>query len=409
MAMSNFDPTDRVFAALGSPERAHLNKFLAQQVANASKVVRVSNVNTCVELPKYDHRKMTSQTFFEQCRNYLNAQGYEEANHHEMLPMLFKGEMRLWYDSISSEISDWDDFKTQFQARFDSNLIQRERSRILHSKRQGMLDPSEQFVYESYNLAKQVDPTESDKVTLERIRDSLFPDIAALVGDIYPWKLNILLEKVAVAHNLIERQYRRNKYQEPRVPPLKGLREDLVKAQQRQNENIRAYNSRGRGHYRSSFNQHRGHQGHRQYSSNAPNDSTVSNDNTNSKSSGYSGNSNFKGRYQNNSNYRGNSHRSQNNYRGHHRGRGNSNTGSNANNGIATNQCRKCLRYGHYARECPNQVQGQSGVAMIGHQSFQNNTNTNQQISNPNQPENNIPLNYLREHHDNSNRGYSHH
>jgi len=187
MAKSNFSRTDKAFGALNSPEKRHLNNFLAEQVANASRVVKVSNVNTCIEVPKYDHRKMTSETFFEQCKTYFNSQGYDEEKHHEMLPMIFKGEMKLWYDSVSAGIDSWRNFEREFSARFDSNLIQRERSRILHSKRQTMLDPSEQFIYESFNLAKQVDPREDDRVTLERIRDSLFPEICALVGDIDPW------------------------------------------------------------------------------------------------------------------------------------------------------------------------------------------------------------------------------
>jgi len=409
MAKSSFSPSDKVFGALGSPDRAHLNAYLAQQVANAGRVVRVSNINTSVDLPKYDHRRMTSDTFFQQCQNYLNAQEYEEANHYKMLPIIFKGEMKLWYDSVSSNISDWDDFKTEFSRKFDSNLIQRERNRILHSKRQTMLDPSEEFVYQSYNLAKQVDPTEDDRVTLERIRDSLFPEICALVGDIHPWNLNTLLDKVAHAHSLIDKRFQRNKYQEPRHPPLKGLREDLVKLQQRQNDNLRASSSRGRGNFRGSFNQIRNNYGNRQYDPTVPQFPNLTNDwslSVQSNPSRGSGNFNYRGR-NSHSNYRGSSYRPQSNFRGQNRGRGNSQSNGNSNNGLANNQCRKCLRYGHFARECPNQVQGQGGVAMLGqHQnSFipWNPSSSNSYNQNPSD----IPLNYPRESHVNSNRGYS--
>ena len=45
MAKAQFSPTDAVFGALSSPQKRHLNTFLAKQVGNASKVVKVITIN----------------------------------------------------------------------------------------------------------------------------------------------------------------------------------------------------------------------------------------------------------------------------------------------------------------------------------------------------------------------------
>jgi len=114
-----------------------------------------------------------------------------------------------------------------------------------------------------------------------------------------------------------------------------------------------------------------------------------------------SGNFNYRSR-NNHSNNRGSSYRPHSNFRGQNRGRENSQSNDNSNNGLANNQCRKCLRYGHFARECPNQVQSQGGVAMLGHHQ-----NSFIPLNPFNQNPSNISLNYPRESHINSNRGYS--
>src|ERR1051325_11717353 len=101
-----FDAGDATFSALDNNAKAYLNSFLSQQVQLATRAMRVANLNTCIEIPVYDAKRMTSATFFQKCTNYFHAQGYLTSDHHLYLPVIMKGEFKLWYDSVSSSIAD---------------------------------------------------------------------------------------------------------------------------------------------------------------------------------------------------------------------------------------------------------------------------------------------------------------
>lgn len=410
---SAFDAADPALAGLTSPQRRHINAFLATNVglATAARTVRVSNHNSCIKIPKYDEMKVTSETFFVQCTSYFNAQGYDVAKHHEMLPLIFEGKFKLWFDSKVATIRSWDDFKAAFKTRFDSNLIQLERNRRLHNRRQRRVDPSEEFIYESYNLAKQIDPLEDDSVTLQRIRNSLHPDIATLITTIQPWTLDALLEQVATIHALLDKQCALNKSEPARHPPFEGLREDLIKANLNQTSNSRNSSSRGRGNYRGSYSGNMRNNGYRQnYSQSQSNSGNSSQSNSNygtnsnqTQSQSYT-NSN-RGGNNSNSNQQNSSY-NQNSGQNSQRGRNNNERARGSQN--SNNACRKCLNYGHFARDCPFGQNG-GGVAMMGTQQQQQNPPHNQQQNqgSRNYPNDNNSLNYGRRNRDNPNRDYS--
>jgi hypothetical protein len=137
--------------------------------------------------------------------------------------MILKGEYKLWYDSISNSIGNWDEFKVAFKRRYDNDSIQRSRQRLLHTRRQRSNDPTEQFIFEMINLARQIDPLEEVGVSLKRARDALLPDIAALVGDCNPWSIDNLLERCSSAHEILNRQSHIKEKIAADIPPLKGL------------------------------------------------------------------------------------------------------------------------------------------------------------------------------------------
>jgi hypothetical protein len=97
----NFDRNDPIFNNLDPEVQAHLNGLLAQQVAAARQVHehRINSTNIHIEIPVYDHKSMTSDTYLQKCRTYLLAQGHPPALFHELLPMILKGEYKLWYDT----------------------------------------------------------------------------------------------------------------------------------------------------------------------------------------------------------------------------------------------------------------------------------------------------------------------
>ena len=106
------------------------------------------------------------------------------------------GDYKLWYDSLSSTIKKWDDFVRVFKDRYDNEFVRRDRCRILHSRRQRIHDPCEQFVLEMFNLSRQIDPTESDQVSLSRVRDALDPRLGGMIGNLNPWSMNNFLSRL---------------------------------------------------------------------------------------------------------------------------------------------------------------------------------------------------------------------
>jgi hypothetical protein len=100
------------------------------------------------------------------------------------------------------------------------------------------------------NLTKQIDPLETDEVCLKRARDALHPDIAAIVGDLNPWTLDTLLDRVAFAHELVKGQCKMKGLRPTDIPPRKGLREKLLRDNNFKN---RGNNLRGRGFRGSRF------------------------------------------------------------------------------------------------------------------------------------------------------------
>lgn len=324
----NFDPLDPIFNTLDPAVQAHLNNLLAQQVA-ANRIVhehRINTTNTNISIPVYNHKTMTSDTFLQKCRTYLLAQGHSPAIFHELLPMILQGEYKLWYDSICNTIHNWDDFMTAFKHRYDNDMIQRSRQRLLHTRRQGSQDPTEQFIYEMINLARQIDPLEELELSLKRARDALLPDIAALVGDCNPWTLDNLLERCSSAHELLNRQSRLKEKKPADIPPLKGLREELEKKESSNR------NGNGRGNRNDSFRGRGSFRG-RNYGHSNNRDSFQQRFN-NQRRENEADDRVIEGR----------------SYRGNDRNRGGRN--GNRTTDMSKIKCNKCQKFGHFARDC---------------------------------------------------------
>ncbi|OXA47645.1 Retrovirus-related Pol polyprotein from transposon opus [Folsomia candida] len=182
----------------GLPEdaRNEIIRYLEQQRGLVNnRVVKVTNLNTCIDVPKYDSKKMTSDTYLKKCKNYFIAQGYEPEVFHTLVPMILKG--------------------------------------------------------------KQIDPLESDEENLKRIRDALHRDIGALIGDLQPWSIDNLIERVSNVHSLLNRQSRLKSGKAANIPPFKSNPENKQGNNRGNNYssnfNNRGISNRGRGNYQNSY------------------------------------------------------------------------------------------------------------------------------------------------------------
>jgi hypothetical protein len=327
-----------------------INQLIAQRVADANRIVKVTNVNANIPIPFYNSKTMTSATYFKKCRSYLTAQGYEPAQFHDLLPMIMKGEFKLWFDSISHGVNSWDDFTNKFRSRYDNESVQNERRRILYSRKQRMSDPTEHFIYEMVNLGKQIDPDESEESCLKRARDALIPEIAKFVGELSEWTLDKLLERVDAVHDMIERDNRMKKKESRiEIPPLKFIKRDDKGFSNQSSRG--SYHQRGRGQYnnmgnRNDYQNQNYSQNYNNYNSNRGGNNSGNREDNNSYR-GRNGNDNSNGYSRGNrGDFNGN--------RGHNRGRGNFSRGE-GNQGQTDKsrvKCRVCQEFGHFAREC---------------------------------------------------------
>ncbi|OXA37707.1 hypothetical protein Fcan01_27492 [Folsomia candida] len=237
--------------------------------------------------------------------------------------------------------------------------------KLLQTRRQSDSDPSEQFIYEMYSSGKQIDPLECEEVNLKRIRDALHPDISALVGDLKEWSVGNLIEQVSGIHSLFSRQNRLKL-----VPPFKSKPQNSQTDDR--NNNFDSSNSREFSH-RSLQNSY-GNRKYNQGNSNCVNSNSYDSQNQNNykgdrnglesrgmnrgQNSGYFNNPyNYlhRGKYSSLHNSNQIYHNSnQNQYRGNFSG----NRSGNSSYNLYRIKCRKCLNYGHYARDCSSKPTG---------------------------------------------------
>jgi hypothetical protein len=382
--IGHFDSKDPIFAALTSPQRRILDGILAAQVNHAKQLMKVMTFNASIEVPQWDSKKMTADTFIQKCKNYLSAQGHDEASHHTVLHMVMKGELKLWYENSMSRINSWATFTAAFKARFENEVIRMERSKTLNNRRQGPNDPCELFIYEIVNLTKQVDPLEPDRIALLRAKNALHPQIAALVPEAID--IDDLLMKVANAHDLLHRQSRIACGRNANIPPLNGSRDDSRNPNATQGN--RGENSRGRSTHHNSYGtsfQNRGHfTQNNAYRRNNSEQSYGNRGNHNSQfGRGNGNNSNFQQNRSSYDNSNGSSRRQSFSNQGNFRGGQGSSSGNSNSNSSNDIKCRKCLKFGHIARDC----RSRNGVSMMMPGSFKNNTHSQQSFY-PNQHEN---------------------
>lgn len=423
-----------------------VKQFIAQQLAynrQPAPIVKVRQINTTIEIPTYDSRKTNTKTYFTNLQKYFNAQGYEEDNFHNYLGGVLKGECKLWYEAHSHEIDSWRDFEYAFAQKFDSNEISRNRCKNFYSKRQQLVDPCEQFVYEMVALGKQVveDGDNNIKLILATVRDAMHPEIGIAIADHDLYSIDLFLDRVSVVHHNLSRQSILRNGKQVVIPPLKGNRDDLVKQRQSEQSN-RNDHSRGRSQFRSSFHGSRSQNNsqHRRNYEGTNSNSNHNNERNRNSSSRYSDSNHSRdgggANQRNSSNY----NRDRNQQQSNSNSRPDNNRGRGRGLQLVDVKCRKCSGFGHIARNCPNL---NVAMSMYGTQIPQSNpfvlTNTQpnpfmqqvqlnpatlkqqqpSNISNPlsqytassnnSNPQNSETLNFLGRTLDNSNRGYSQH
>lgn len=213
--------TDPVLQGLSPTKIAYISSLIAQQISSAANTIRVVSVNPAINLPYYDEENMTSDTFFTQCELYLASQGTHPAQYHERISIVLKSDKKLWFDSIARNVKSWDQFKSAFKRKYDSETVQERRRNKLYHRQQQPYEPVEQYVMEMVNLAKQVFPSEDEKITVLRTKRGLVPELRMFIGDCTT--VDELLEKAESAIENIKANDRKNQ-RHTRLPPFRAYR-----------------------------------------------------------------------------------------------------------------------------------------------------------------------------------------
>lgn len=217
-----------------SPNRIEkIKDMVSQQVVAALGSVKVTTINPKVKFPEYNSESMTADTYFVKCRDYFRSQSIPQDQYHEVISIMLEGDKKMWHDNIASTIKSWDDFCRHFRAKYDSDVIQEKRKRLLYNLEPQLDESVEQFVHEMVNLARQINPNEAEHISVDRAFEKLVPDLTCVMGDLNEKTVNNLVEKTATAALRIrQRDNKNNTY--TRLPPIYGFKSKAEKEKGRQ-------------------------------------------------------------------------------------------------------------------------------------------------------------------------------
>ena len=149
--------------------------------------------------PRFDSRKVTAKNFLKRMEDFLKLLNFSETDFKFAVRGYLPHDCKSWYDANAANFQDWDDFKVQFETRFDSNLEKCKRLSILTTRCQSVNDPTETFIYEQLELAKNCFPGVEEKDLIPYIQDSLHPRLLAIIGTNYSPSVTDLIRDCEIA------------------------------------------------------------------------------------------------------------------------------------------------------------------------------------------------------------------
>lgn len=145
--------------------------------------LRVTAVTTDIPRPSFNPKKMTAESFLQDCERYFNSLGHtDKTMFMSMTKQLFNDTQKGWYDHQGRHAKDWDEFKKQFADRFDGNCEKEERLYELTTRKQKVHEPTEVFIYEMVQLAKYCFIGLKEEEYVEYAQRALHPSLGMILG-----------------------------------------------------------------------------------------------------------------------------------------------------------------------------------------------------------------------------------
>ena len=151
-------------------------------LTQAIKNIQISAISTYIKVPKFDPNRKTAEPYLVEIERYFQSLQHDPSNYLGLVGQILKPNYKTWFDHVSHSMKSWDDFKSEFKARFDGPHEQSERLRELVNRQQQLHESTERYIYEMAELSKYCYPNDNEDQHVRRVRDGLHPKLNLGLG-----------------------------------------------------------------------------------------------------------------------------------------------------------------------------------------------------------------------------------
>ena len=129
--------------------------------------------------PRFDVRRKSAETYLADLETHLKTWKYTESTFLDVVKSFLPDDCKQWFAAHRSDFTNWEKFKEDFKARFDGTSERNKRLRLLTTRKQGLADPTEPWIYDQLELARNCFPKDDEETLLTFVQQSLHPRVAA--------------------------------------------------------------------------------------------------------------------------------------------------------------------------------------------------------------------------------------
>jgi len=144
--------------------------------------MNVTAVTSHIKPPVLNLETQSPQSYLEEVERYFRTLKHSEESYVYLVKAILPKEMKLWFEHMRSQLTNWADFKRIFLARYDKLEDSEARKVKLYGKKQRFHDVTETYIFEMMELTKVCLPTEKIEDSLDRVIRSLWPEYKLHLG-----------------------------------------------------------------------------------------------------------------------------------------------------------------------------------------------------------------------------------
>jgi len=236
-------------------------------LVNAMKNIKISSITTNIPVPSFNPKKMTAEAFLNDCEKYFASVGHQRVAYIGLIKPLLSETEKGWYNHAGHLAPNWNQFRELFLARFETFIDRDMRTKELANKRQRLTEPTETFIYEVFELAKQCYPTQTTEENIRYAQKALHPRLSTILGTGFKTTPAELIQACQHATQILE-QSDRTERRHDQYPPMTEAEKDARLKRKGESTNTKSspskdesaqgskghgkFQSRGRGKFRGN-------------------------------------------------------------------------------------------------------------------------------------------------------------